>query len=329
MPGLRSVAEGFWVGTGSRDEPDELSGASHFLEHLLFKGTADRHAADIAESVESVGGDMNAFTGQEVTAFYMRMPDRHLATALDIMSDIVWSPALRDDEVESERQVIREIRCARRADDLARRVAGALFPATRSDASRGTEATIEASPRPDREYHALHYRPANVVVAVAGNVDHEEVIAQSRPIARRHRRSTGTGQRPTAARLSSSRCSTVRTNRRTVVGTRSLRRDDPDRGARRLTRFSVHELALLPGGAREARWSPVFSYRSALQETGVRGVRRYARVAPRRRIVRASRPPRGRRRRERSSLASEGHPVARLRLRWRASSRMHRTVAPS
>ena len=106
LPGLRSVAVGYWVGTGSRDETDELAGSSHFLEHLLFKGTERRHAADIAEAVESVGGDMNAFTGQEVTAFYMRMPDRHLATALDIMSDIVWSPALRGDEVDSERQVI-------------------------------------------------------------------------------------------------------------------------------------------------------------------------------------------------------------------------------
>ena len=75
LPELRSVALGYWVATGSRDEPDELSGASHFLEHLLFKGTARRTAQEIAEDVESVGGDMNAFTAQELTAFYVRVPD--------------------------------------------------------------------------------------------------------------------------------------------------------------------------------------------------------------------------------------------------------------
>ena len=151
LPGLRSVAVGYWVGTGSRDEPDALSGASHFLEHLLFKGTERRHAADIAEAVESVGGDMNVFTGQEVTAFYMRMPDRHLATALDIMSDIVWSPALRTDEVESERQVILEEIKMRDdvPDDLVHEVfAGALFPGHPLGREvAGSDATIEAMTR--------------------------------------------------------------------------------------------------------------------------------------------------------------------------------------
>src|SRR2546427_12549805 len=78
LPGLRSAAVGFWVGTGSRDEPESIAGASHFLEHLLFKGTESRNAAEIAEAVESCGGDMNAFTGQDVTALYLRVPDRHL-----------------------------------------------------------------------------------------------------------------------------------------------------------------------------------------------------------------------------------------------------------
>ena len=143
LPGLRSVAVGFWVGTGSRDEPEAIAGASHFLEHLLFKGTDTRHAAEIAEAVESVGGDMNAFTGQEVTAFYVRVPDRYLDLALDILSDIVWSPAFRADEVESERQVIlEEIRMRDDTpDDLVHDVfAGALFPGTRSAArSPGTQ----------------------------------------------------------------------------------------------------------------------------------------------------------------------------------------------
>jgi len=108
LPALRSAAVGFWVGTGSRDEPDAIAGASHFLEHLLFKGTESRLAPEIAEAVESVGGDMNAFTGQEITSYYVRVPDRYLPLALEILSDIVWSPALRVDEIESERQVILE-----------------------------------------------------------------------------------------------------------------------------------------------------------------------------------------------------------------------------
>src|SRR6478609_3543431 len=100
LPGLRSAAVGFWVGTGSRDEAESVAGSSHFLEHLLFKGSATRHAQEIAEAVESCGG--------EITAYYVRVPDRHLDLALDILSDIVWTPALRPDEVESERQVILE-----------------------------------------------------------------------------------------------------------------------------------------------------------------------------------------------------------------------------
>src|SRR5262249_56478386 len=108
LAALRSVAMGFFVGTGARDEAEQISGASHFLEHLLFKGTAERQAVEIAQAVESVGGDMNAFTGHEMTAYYVRVPDDRLGLALDIVSDIVWTPALRPDEIEAERKVILE-----------------------------------------------------------------------------------------------------------------------------------------------------------------------------------------------------------------------------
>ena len=83
------------MGTGSRDEPDELAGASHFLEHLLFKGTAERSAAAIAEALDEVGGDCNAFTTKEYTAFYIRLLAEHLELGLDILSEIMWDPALR------------------------------------------------------------------------------------------------------------------------------------------------------------------------------------------------------------------------------------------
>src|SRR5437764_1385415 len=108
MPDVRSVALGFWVDVGSRDEAPELAGVSHFLEHLLFKGTEQRSARQIAESVEAVGGEMNAFTTKEYTAFYTRFLDEDLELGLDILCDILSAPAFRPDEVEAERQVILE-----------------------------------------------------------------------------------------------------------------------------------------------------------------------------------------------------------------------------
>src|SRR6478609_3543312 len=103
MPGARSVTIGVWVGSGARDETDEQSGASHFLEHLLFKGTEQRSARDIAEAVESVGGEMNAFTTHEQTVFYVRVPDAQFGPAFDVLADVLWNPAFRADDVESER----------------------------------------------------------------------------------------------------------------------------------------------------------------------------------------------------------------------------------
>ena len=102
LPHLRSVTLGAWVGTGARDESDDVSGASHFLEHLLFKGSQTRSAREIAESVEAVGGEMNAFTSQEQTVFYVRVPDEHLELGVDVLCDVLWRPAFRSDEVECE-----------------------------------------------------------------------------------------------------------------------------------------------------------------------------------------------------------------------------------
>ena len=108
LPELRSVTIGAWVGSGARDETDHEWGASHFLEHLLFKGTEDRSALEIAEAIESVGGEMNAFTTHEQTVFYVRVPDVQLDRAFDVLADVLWHPAFRPDDIESERQVILE-----------------------------------------------------------------------------------------------------------------------------------------------------------------------------------------------------------------------------
>jgi predicted Zn-dependent peptidase len=291
LPGLRSAAVGFWVGTGSRDESEAVAGSSHFLEHLLFKGSATRHAQEIAEAVESCGGDMNAFTGQELTAYYVRVPDRYLDLALDILSDIVWSPALRPDEVESERQVIlEEIRMRDDTpDDLVHDVfASALFPHHPLGREiSGSQESISAVERDQiAEYHAAHYVPSNVVVAVAGNVDHDDVVARLRDALP----AIG-GERP--ARVNGADHGTpdefVRVDRpleqsHVVLGARALRRDDPDR-------FALSVVDQVLGGGMSSRLFQevrekrglaysVFSYRSAFEETGALAV--YCATAPER-----------------------------------------------
>ena len=182
MPDVRSVTVGFWVGTGSRDEAPELAGASHFLEHLLFKGTEQRSALDIAESIDAVGGDMNAFTTKEYTAFYVRVLDDSLPMGLDILSDIMWQPAFREDEVEAERQVILEELLMRGddPDDLANELFfAALYPDHPLGREvLGEEATIEAMTRDGiRSFFAHHYRPGNMVLAAAGRLDHDDLVA--------------------------------------------------------------------------------------------------------------------------------------------------------
>src|SRR5690606_34704852 len=100
MPEARSVTVGVWVGVGGRDEPDELAGASHFLEHLLFKGTSTRSARRIAEDIDAIGGEMNAFTNREHTAYYTRLPADRVDLGLDILGDVLTDPAFWPHEVE-------------------------------------------------------------------------------------------------------------------------------------------------------------------------------------------------------------------------------------
>lgn len=182
MPAARSVAVGFWVGVGGRDEPPDLSGASHFLEHLLFKGSDDRSAREIAEAVDAVGGEMNAFTSREHTAYYARLPERELEFGLDLLAEVISSPALRPHEVDAEREVIiEEILSAE--DTPEDRVHQALAESVFPDHPLGREVlggrqSIEAMDRDDiAAFHASRYRPANLVVAVAGRVEHDEVVA--------------------------------------------------------------------------------------------------------------------------------------------------------
>ncbi len=181
IPGVRSAAFGIWVGVGSRDETPAQAGAAHYLEHLLFKGTARRSALDISAALDAVGGEMNAFTSKEYTCFYARVLDQDLPLAVDVISDLVTSALLRAADVDSERDVILE-EIAMRDDDpgdlVHEEFADAMFGKTPLGRPiLGTVETIESiTPRAIRAFYARQYRPQNMVVAAAGHVDHATVV---------------------------------------------------------------------------------------------------------------------------------------------------------
>ncbi|WP_418277275.1 M16 family metallopeptidase [Isoptericola jiangsuensis] len=183
MPGLRSATVGAWVGVGSRDETDGHHGSTHFLEHLLFKGTPRRSALDIAEAFDAVGGEANAATGKEHTCYYARVLDDDLPMAVDVIADMVTSARLDADELETERGVILE-EIAMTEDDpgevVHERFAEAVLgthPLGRPIG--GTPETIRAVPRDAVwEHYRWHYRPETLVVSAAGGVDHDRLVEQ-------------------------------------------------------------------------------------------------------------------------------------------------------
>ena len=181
VPGALSVATGVWVGVGSRDEPAELSGVSHFLEHLLFKGTPTRTSQEISRSVDRVGGDFNAFTAKEYTAYYCRLPARHAEFGIELLGDVLIRPALREADVDSERLVILEELAMDddSPDDVAHRMfASQLFadhPLGRETA--GDRDTVQAIDAADvRRFFGSHYHAGSMVVTLAGPIDHDDAL---------------------------------------------------------------------------------------------------------------------------------------------------------
>ncbi|MBW8483651.1 M16 family metallopeptidase [Actinomadura parmotrematis] len=181
MPTVRSAAFGIWAGTGSRDEAPADAGASHYLEHVLFKGTERRTALEISAAVDAVGGDLNAFTAKEYTCYYARVLDADLPLAVDVVSDMVAASVNREEDVEAERGVILE-EIAMRDDDPGDLIHDEFSTALYGDVPigrpiLGTVDSINALSR-DRVhgYYRSHYLPPNLVVAAAGNVDHDEVV---------------------------------------------------------------------------------------------------------------------------------------------------------
>jgi predicted Zn-dependent peptidase len=182
IPAMRSVTFGIWVGVGSRDETHSRAGVSHFLEHLLFKGTNRRSALDISAGIEAVGGDTNAFTTKEYTCYYARVLDDDAPLAIDVMCDLVADSVLTEADVEVERGVILE-EIAMHDDEpddevhdlLAEAVYGPESPLGRLIS--GTAETVTPMTRKQiQTFYRSRYVPANMVVAAAGNLDHGKVV---------------------------------------------------------------------------------------------------------------------------------------------------------
>jgi predicted Zn-dependent peptidase len=181
LPAVRSTAFGIWAGVGSRDEGLEHAGATHYLEHLLFKGTARRTALEISAAMDAVGGELNAFTAKEYTCYYARVLDVDLPLAIDVLSDMVNSSLLEAKEVDAERGVILE-EIAMNDDDPSDTVHEAFAAQLFGDTPLGRPilGSVESinSITRDRiaEHYAARYTPDNLVVAAAGSLEHEQVV---------------------------------------------------------------------------------------------------------------------------------------------------------
>lgn len=278
MEEVRSVTVGFWFDVGARDEPDSLAGASHFLEHLLFKGTPTRSAKDIADAFDHVGGDVNAFTGKEYTCYYSRVLDDDLPMALDVLSDMIRNSSIDPTELESERKVILEeiamhedapdelvhdlfYRCMWEGHPLGRPVLGyndTISKVSRNDVWR---------------YWRERYAPNNLVVAAAGHVDHDHLVEQIQRLF-----GEGSGRRTLRAGSVPNPTGGVRVFRRPteqahmITGTVGIHRSHEDRHA-------LTVLDTIVGGGMSSRLFQeirekrglaysVYSYRSLFADTG-------------------------------------------------------------
>ena len=183
MDSVRSVALGFWIGTGSSTEDEPQAGLSHLIEHMLFRGTARYGSLEIDQIFDTMGAELNAGTGKETTSVYARVLDVHLPEALDVIADMVWRPRFGEDDLLNERQIVLE-EIAMYEDDPQDKVFDVLGEAVfaghplgraiigRSDVVAGTPADGL------RAFHAERYVPGNVVVAAAGSIDHDDLVAR-------------------------------------------------------------------------------------------------------------------------------------------------------
>jgi predicted Zn-dependent peptidase len=184
MPDMESVSVGIWVGVGGRYEPARICGISHFIEHLLFKGTRRRTARQISQAVEGVGGYLNAFTGEETTCYYAKASHRHLDTLLDVLADMYLHPRFAVTDIHKERQVIKEELLMYRdqpdhhVHELLTETLWPRHPLGRS--LTGTTESLDAINRAELlGYKRTRYLAANTVVAVAGRCEHGDIVRRA------------------------------------------------------------------------------------------------------------------------------------------------------
>jgi predicted Zn-dependent peptidase len=183
IPGVRSVSIGVWVRQGAAHEDPEVMGASHLLEHMVFKGTQKRSAKEIAMALECLGGSLDAYTSREHTSFQARVLDEHLPLALDVLADLVLAPLLREEDLELEREVVLEeiATVEDTPDDLVFDLHGSRLWGSHpyGHTILGTRETVRGMPATAlQEIHATRYTGRNLVVAAAGQLRHEDVVEQ-------------------------------------------------------------------------------------------------------------------------------------------------------
>jgi len=180
MPHVRSVSIGVWLARGSRHEPQEQGGIAHFVEHMLFKGTGTRSAEDIAQAIDSIGGQMDAFTAKEYASYYIKVLDEHLPFALEVLSDIVMNPRFSADDIEREKKVVlEEIKMVEDTpDDLVHELFTESFWADHplGRPILGTKETVESLDTESlRRYFRTTYTAPNLIIAAVGNISHDQV----------------------------------------------------------------------------------------------------------------------------------------------------------
>jgi predicted Zn-dependent peptidase len=203
MPAVRSVALGFWIGTGSASEDDAHAGLSHLIEHMLFRGTARYESLEIDQIFDGMGAELNAGTGKESTSLYSRVIDRHLDVAFDVMGDMVWRARFDAAELEAEREIVLE-EIAMYDDDPQDKVFDVLGEAVFGSHPLGraiigrAEVVASAAAGALAAFHAERYVPGSVVIAAAGSVDHDDLVAlaERMPVERTGQRGPATAPPP-------------------------------------------------------------------------------------------------------------------------------------
>ncbi|QES44185.1 peptidase M16 [Streptomyces venezuelae] len=290
LPSVRSATFGIWANVGSRDETPSLNGATHYLEHLLFKGTKKRSALDISAALDAVGGEMNAFTAKEYTCYYARVLDTDLPLAIDVVCDMLTGSLILQEDVDAERGVILE-EIAMTEDDPGDCVHDLFAHTMLGDTPLGrpvlgTVDTINALDAGRiRRFYKKHYDPTHLVVAAAGNVDHNKVVRQVRAAFEKAGALRDTDATPMIPRQGSR---TLRTAGRVEVVNRKTEQAHVILGMPGLARTDDRRWALgvlntaLGGGmssrlfqeVREKRGLAysVYSYTSGFADTGLFGV---------------------------------------------------------